>query len=142
MGNLGLDKPLFLMDPKCLDLSKLSCLYQHVFKIWSFFHVQRNEHFHSIFWLLNEPLIFKARLDLTESIFLPGLSYLLKNSGICTLNQLLCIAGPHFKNVEAVREKLGIRSVRFLTRYLTKLKEVFTDEEKMMLEDIFRDKYP
>ena len=69
VGNLGIDKSLFLMDPKCLDILKLLSFYQHLFKIWSFIHIQRTENLHSIFWFLNEPLIFKARLDLSATIF-------------------------------------------------------------------------
>jgi len=87
--------------------------------------------------LLNEPLICNARLDLSASNFLPGFNKTLQNSGIFVLKQLLGLTGPHFKNVEAASEKLGIRSVRSVTRFVSKLKECFTDEETMMLEDFF-----
>ncbi len=78
---------------------------------------------------MNEPLIFKVRLDISSSSFLQGFSETLQNSGVFVLSQLLCLTGPHFKNVEAVTEKLGFRSVRSVTRFLTRLKEVFTDDD-------------
>lgn len=81
VGNFGMDKSLFLMDPQCLDLSKLPFFYQHLFKIWNLFHIQRTEIFLSIFWLLNEPLILNARLDVSAPNFLPGFSRSLQDSG-------------------------------------------------------------
>lgn len=135
VGNFGMDKSLFIVDPQCFDLSKMPSFYQHLFKIWSLFQIQRTENFHSIFWLLNEPLILNARLDVSAPNFLPGFSRSLQDSGIYVLKHLLCLTGPVFQNVETFTEKLGIRSVRSVSRYLNKLKEVFTDEEKFILEE-------
>ncbi len=40
VGNFALDRSLFLMDSKCLNLSHLPPFYQNLFKVWSFFHIQ------------------------------------------------------------------------------------------------------
>ncbi len=88
VGNFALDRSLFLMDSKCLNLSHLPPFYQNLFKVWSFFHIQNTENFHSIYWLLREPLICKARLDIS-STFTPGFSKVLQNSGVFVLGQLL-----------------------------------------------------
>lgn len=137
VGNLRMDKTLFLLDPKCLDSTKLSPFYQRLFKIWSLFFIQKIENFHSIYWLLHEPLILKARLDISSSTFLPGLSRILQNSGVLVLSHLLSLTGPYFENVEAVTEKLGFRSVRLISQFLTRLKQALSDDEKSMLEDFF-----
>ncbi len=135
VGNFALDSSLFLMDSKCLNLSHLPLFYQNVFKVWSFFHIQNMENFHSIYWLLREPWICKAILDI--STFLLGFSKVLQNSGVFVLDQLLSLTGPHFKDTEAVAKRLGLRSIRSINRFLTKLAEAFTSEEKLILEDFF-----
>ncbi len=47
------------------------------------------------------------------------------------------LTGPYFKDTEAVAKTLGLRSIRSNNRFLTKLTEVLTSEEKMILEDFF-----
>lgn len=137
VGSFALDRSLFLMDPKSLNLSQLPPFYRNLYKVWSFFHIQNTENFHSIYWLLREPLICKARLDISSSNFLPGFSKVLQNSGVFVLGQLLSLTGPHFKDTEAVAKGLGFRSIRSITRFLAKLTETFTSEEKLILEDFF-----
>ncbi len=62
---------------------------------------------------------------------------MLQNSGVFVLGQLLSLTGPHFKDTEAVAKTLGLQSIHSMNRFLTKLTEVLTSEEKMILEDFF-----
>ncbi len=65
------------------------------------------ENFHSIYWLLREPLICKARLDIS-STFLLGFSKVLQNSGVFCFRSVTVLTGPHFKDTEAVEKRLGL----------------------------------
>ncbi len=47
----------------------------------------------SLYWLLEDPLILGARLDISDSYNLHGLSSALQKSGITTLGQMLTLAG-------------------------------------------------
>ena len=135
IGGFGLDKSLFLMDPTKLDLSELPAFYQNLFKVWSFFRVYKTENSYSLHWLLQEPLIFGARLDIATSCYLPGFSTIFLQSKVFTLGHLLTLTGPQFENVDVVSKHLRIRSVRVLTRFLVKLKACFTVEEEHLLRD-------
>jgi hypothetical protein len=125
------------MDPTKLDLSELPAFYRNLFKVWSFFHVQKTENSHSLHWLLQEPLILGARLDIDTHCYLPGFSTILLKSKVFTLGHLLTLTGPQFENVDVVSKHLGIRSVRLLTRFFVKLKSYFTVEEEHLLRDFF-----
>ena len=66
VGGLGQDKPLFLMDPAKLDTTGLPVFYKGLFKVWNLFKVQKEEEEDvSLHWLLSEPVINGARLDIT-----------------------------------------------------------------------------
>ncbi|KAK3561450.1 hypothetical protein QTP86_002829 [Hemibagrus guttatus] len=54
---LGLDRALFLMDTKMLDISGLPMFYRGLFKIWNVFKKQ-NKGCRSVHWLLEEPLVY------------------------------------------------------------------------------------
>ncbi len=130
----GLDKHLFLLDPLKMDLSKMSSFYRNLFKLWSLFRFQKVESSYSLYWLLEEPLILGARLDVSDSCNLHGLSSALQKSGITTLGQMLTLAGPNLENAEVTSQHLGIKSVRIVSIFLCKLKTALTAEEDQMLE--------
>lgn len=99
LGSFGLDKSLFLMDLTKLDLSKLLVLYQNLFKVWSHFRV-KTENSYSLYWLLQEPLILGACLDMTTQCNFPGLSTTFRFPGFLLLGHLLTLTRPLFKHVE------------------------------------------
>lgn len=66
-AGLGLDTALFLMDFKFVNLRGLPPFYQALFKVWNFFKWKRLEHTCSLHWLLEEPLINGARMDVQDS---------------------------------------------------------------------------
>ncbi len=67
LENLGLDKTLFLLDPTKLNISGLSVFYRNLFKVWSLFVFKQTEDPQSLYWLLEEPLVRGARLDLSAN---------------------------------------------------------------------------
>ncbi|XP_028297075.1 uncharacterized protein LOC114458888 isoform X3 [Gouania willdenowi] len=91
--------------------TRLSGRSWSIFKTWTLFSSRRLERTLSLHWLLEEPPIHEARLDVQE-ISLPGLSHALTSTAA-----------------------LGLRSARFVDRALRLWKARLTEEEKEMLHD-------
>lgn len=70
----------------------------------------------SLYWLLEEPIVFGACLDVSGEE-MPGIKDLLYRSGSLQLKHIISIAGPDFKDVEAVSIVLKVKSVRFIERF-------------------------
>ncbi len=66
---LDLDKSLFWMNPKKMSVFKLPIYYCNLFKVWSLFKVLRCGNTDSLFWTLQEPLIFGSRFDVSTIVF-------------------------------------------------------------------------
>ena len=131
-GGLGLDKSLFLMTPHLMDTSGLPPFYRSLFKIWDLFIVQRNGPVTSLHWLLQEPLVFGARLDITAYGF-HALTRILLNSKTVTLRNVFDLAGPNFVDIKKVADHLGVRSVRATAQFLDKWRAVLTVDDFKML---------
>ncbi len=116
LENLGLDKTLFLLDPRKLNTSGLPVFYRNIFKVWSLFVVRQAEDPLSLYWLLEEPIVHGARLDLSVNGLFPGLNKALVDNKVITLGQLLETAGLDFKNDEAIDQRLGFRSTRLVAQ--------------------------
>lgn len=134
VNRLGLDYPLFLMNTDCFNLHNLSTFYQSLFKTWSLFTWERPDPTLSLHWLLEEPLIFGARLDLQDEA-LPGLTHKLTSAGITTLRKIVEAAGPGMENAAVAASTLGVRSVRVVERILELWRLRLTEEEQEMLQD-------
>lgn len=124
------------MDLSKLNINGMPIFYQNVFKVWKMFKVQREEHFKSLHWLLEEPLIYGARFDLAyNDCTFPGLTETLVASKICTMGSLVNLTGPDFVNMERVAMSLKIKSRRFVFLVLEKWKERLTSDELKLLSD-------
>jgi len=132
---LGLDKALFWLNPKKMDLSKLPIFYRNFFKVWTLFIVQKLDNAGSLYWTLQEPLIHGSRLDISSKGPFPALEGTLLRSGIISLGHLVQLAGTDFKSVDLVAEHLGIRSTRVVTKLLEKWRSALTEEECKLLKD-------
>ncbi|KAK3526465.1 hypothetical protein QTP70_027730, partial [Hemibagrus guttatus] len=104
---LGLDKTLFLIDTKILDISGLPDFHCGLFKIWNFFKKQ-NKGCRTLHWLLEEPLVYGGRLDIS-SVTVPALSRTLISSGIVTLRELVNIAWSDLSRAEDLALRMGQR---------------------------------
>uniref|UniRef100_A0A9J8BR89 Reverse transcriptase domain-containing protein n=1 Tax=Cyprinus carpio carpio TaxID=630221 RepID=A0A9J8BR89_CYPCA len=114
VDGLGLDAGLFLMDVKQLRLAGLPQFYCGLFKVWGLFNVCRLEGIQSLHWLLEEPLIKGARMDIAGGSF-PGLMQILCSSKLVTLKHLVDVAGPELSDINAVAAFLGQKSARHTT---------------------------
>ena len=131
---LVLDMALFLMDFKLLKLYGLSPFYQSLFKTWNLFKWKRLEPANSLHWLLEEPLIKGARLDV-QSSSTPGLTSMLCTTGAVTLRKVVDAAGPGLTDIQAVASLIGQRSMRQAESILNLWIKRLTDEEVKMIKD-------
>ncbi len=134
MDGLGLDAGLFLMDVKQLRLAGLPQFYCGLFKVWGLLNVCRLEGIQSLHWLLEEPLIKGARMDIAGGSF-PGLMQILCASKLVTLKHLVDVAGPELSDINAVAAFLGQRSARHTQLMLNRWKTRLTNEELLLLKD-------
>ncbi len=134
-GSLGMDKTLFWLNPKKMDLSKLPIFYRNVFKVWTLFTVQRPCGISSLYWLLQEPLVCGSRMDISLEGPFPALNGILLSSKVTTLGCLLQSAGKDFKHVDLVAGHLGLHSKRTVAKLFEQWRAALTAEEIKLLED-------
>ena len=83
----------------------------------------------SLFWLLEEPLVCGAQLDIQDDSS-PGLTQRLRSTGTVRLRQVVDVAGP-----EAVASLLGLRSSRHTRHILNQWSNRLSAEEHEMLRE-------
>ncbi|KAI3355010.1 hypothetical protein L3Q82_004793 [Scortum barcoo] len=88
----------------------------------------------SLFWLLEEPLIHGARLDVRDSSR-PGLSQRLVSARAVKLRHIVDAAGPRLHDAETLASRLGLRSNRHTRNILNAWTTKLTTEELEMLQD-------
>ncbi|KAK3528245.1 hypothetical protein QTP86_027962, partial [Hemibagrus guttatus] len=130
---LGLDRTLFLMDTKTLDVSGLLSFYHGLFKIWNCFRKQ-NKGCGTLHWLLEEPLIHGGHLDIS-GVTAPALSRALISSRVVTLRELVNIAGTDLSRAEDLAARLGLRSLRVVNQLLRRWRTVLISKECVQLMD-------
>ena len=131
-NNLGLDDALFLTDPKFLKLTMLPPFYQGVFRSWALFNHRRCPEANSLHWLLREPLVNGARLDVGDHTT-HGLTAALTRSGTLTLQQLVDAAGPALTDAQALGSLLGLQSLRVAGRILELWSQRLTKRDRHLL---------
>ncbi len=78
------------MEFSKLSINGMHIVYLNVSKVWNMFKVQREEHFYSLYWLLEKLLIYGTRFDLTnDDCNIPGLTEKRVASKICTMGSLV-----------------------------------------------------
>ncbi len=88
----------------------------------------------SLFWLLEEPLVHGARLDVQDRTA-PGLTCRLCDTGNVNLRNIVDVAGPGLRNTAAVASRLGFRSQQYTRDILHLWTERLTKEELEMLQE-------
>ncbi|XP_023193817.1 tyrosine-protein kinase SYK isoform X1 [Xiphophorus maculatus] len=132
VGGLGLDVSLFLLNCKMLLLYEMPMFYKSLFRAWTIFEWKRIEPTVSLFWLLEEPLIFEARLALEDRV---GLSRRLLQKKVLKLRHIVETAGSGLQNTEATASLLGLKSIRVMRTILDLWLGKLTLDEKQMLVD-------
>ncbi|KAI3373021.1 hypothetical protein L3Q82_023456, partial [Scortum barcoo] len=107
--------------------------WQSVFKSWALFNHERSVKRVSLYWLLNEPLICGARLDVCGST-VPGLMGALCRTRAVCLKQLVgCSRTKALTDAQAVSSVLGVRSVRLVERGLELWRQRLSEKERTIL---------
>lgn len=132
VDGLGLDTALFLTDTKKLQLSGLSSFYRGLFKVWGSFIIKRPENATSLFWLLEEPLVKGARLDITDQV--PNLFQRLCDTQTVKLGHMIKVAGSELKDIVAVASLLGQKSMRQTSTILELWRNKLAAEELTLLK--------
>lgn len=133
-GSLGLDKSLFLMKPDEMLFSKLPPFYRSCFKVWALFKVRWFDPAISLHWLLQEPVVGGARLDVSSANS-PSLQKMLCGAKIVTLKDVVDLTGPYFGNRRGLADSLGLRSLRVVSQLLEKWRAACTTDETELLVD-------
>ncbi|KAI3368386.1 hypothetical protein L3Q82_008089 [Scortum barcoo] len=133
-GGLRLGPALFLMDCRSLDTSSLPAFYRSVFSVWILLRKQRREQADSLYWLLQEPVLFGGFLD-CPSWSGPTLSRLLRAAGVSTLGQVVELAGPRLDDPVGLAAQLGLRSTRIMGQVLKHWRQKLTAEQFLLLND-------
>ena len=132
VGGLGLKKALFLVDSSQISREGVPPFYRGLLRVWSIMKVSRRTSAESVHWLLEEPLVYGARLDCTTAA-LPHFSKILVKGKIITLRQLMAMAGPALMDGRRVAEHLGMRSERIVGQMLGSCRKALSAEEWDML---------
>lgn len=134
VSNLGLDTALFQMDPRQLDLDGLTLFYKSLFRVWGLFRHQWVGDLTSVHWLLEEPVVLGSRFDVSCDD-LPGLTSLLRKKCVLQLCHVVEKAGCNLQNAQAFASFLGLRSIRYVKKFLEKLSGVLSFQEKHLLQE-------
>nr|BAC82605.1 pol-like protein [Tetraodon nigroviridis] len=132
VSNLGLDAALFLIDSKSLKVNGLPPFYQSVLKSWALFKNTLQKSSNSLFWLLNQPLLYNARMDISREAT-PGLKAALLRSRTLVFKQVVDAAGPALTDAGALRSRLGVRTTATADRALTLWRKRLTGTEVLLL---------
>ncbi|KAK3539294.1 hypothetical protein QTP86_033724 [Hemibagrus guttatus] len=91
----------------------------------------------AIHWLLEEPLVYGGRLDIS-GVTVPALSRTLVSSGIVTLRELVNVTGSDLSRAEDLAACMGLRSLRVVNQLLHRWRSALTSEERVQLMDYQR----
>ncbi|KAK3570108.1 hypothetical protein QTP86_011293, partial [Hemibagrus guttatus] len=104
--------------------------------IWNVFKKQ-NKGYRTVHWLLEEPLVYGGRLDIS-GVTVPALSRTLVSSGIVTLRELVNVTGSDLSRAEDLAARMGLRFLRVVNQLLHRWRSALTSEEHVQLMDYQR----
>ncbi len=105
------------------------------------YFVNRLEKTCSLFWLLEEPSVKGARLDIRDESML-GLTQILCSSRIVQLKHIVDVAGTELNNVNAVANLLGQRSTHHTAKIIELWKRKLTEEDLKLLKGFCHESCP
>lgn len=100
--------------------------------MWGSFIIKRPENDTSLFWLLEEPLVKEARLDITDQV--PNLSQRLCDTQTVKLGHMINVAGSELKDIVAVASLLGQKSLQQTSTIMELWRKKLTAEELSFLK--------
>uniref|UniRef100_A0A3B4TQD0 Reverse transcriptase domain-containing protein n=1 Tax=Seriola dumerili TaxID=41447 RepID=A0A3B4TQD0_SERDU len=131
-SGLGLGRTLFLMDLKEPHMRELPCFYRGLFKVWSFFKKERPDSQHSLFWLLQEPIVHGTRSNSVCQLG-PTLVRRCCEANVLTLGRVVELTGPSLEDAAPLASRLGVGSVRTVSLLLSRWRAALTNVERMLL---------
>ncbi|KAJ4919191.1 hypothetical protein JOQ06_000140 [Pogonophryne albipinna] len=134
VAGLGLDASLFLTNCDFTRVCVLPPFYKGLFKVWTLFKWARVGPAASLFRLLEEPLVWGARLDVQDGSR-PALTERLQSVGVVKLRNIVDAAGPGLHSTEAVASLLGLKSARHTRTILNEWIQRLSDDEMEMLRE-------
>ncbi|TWW77432.1 Transposon TX1 uncharacterized 149 kDa protein ORF 2 [Takifugu flavidus] len=111
------------------------CVFRRsVVKAWALFKVEKRTSSESLHWLLREPTVHGARLDVSAEAP-PRLTAALWRTRTLLLQHVVAVAGPDLTGAEAVGSLLGIRSTQAAEGVLRLWRNRLSTRERRILED-------
>lgn len=117
-GGLGLDKHLFLMKLKDMNLSGITPFYRTMFHVWRNVLKVDRDRSSSIHWAPEEPLFFNNMIQ-TRLLSSVSVRACLLRNGIVKLGHLMDKDG--WKSVENIKEVTGLRSQRLVSKMMEEI---------------------
>lgn len=111
--------------------------YRGLLRVWSIMKVSRHTKAESVHWLLEEPLVYGAKLDCTTEA-VPHFSKMLVKRKIITLRKLMDMAGPTLMDGGQVAEHLGVRSKRIVGQMLESCRKALSAEERIIIKSYYK----
>lgn len=108
--------------------------YKGLFRAWTLFKLRQLETTKSLHWLLEEPLTFESRLDISGPTT-PGLTQNLFQAETIQLKHMVHAAGKDFTNVEETAVRLGQRSARHTKTLLDIWGTKLTIDERTIIKN-------
>ncbi|KAK3545609.1 hypothetical protein QTP70_008215 [Hemibagrus guttatus] len=119
----------------CTDIKLLSkALASRLTKVMEQITHQDQSYCVPVHWLLEEPLVYGGRLDIS-GVTVPALSRTLVSSGIVTLRELVNVAGSDLSRAEDLAARMGLRSRGVVNQLLHRWRSALTSEERVQLMD-------
>lgn len=126
LGGLGLDRSLFLMDLKHLNISGLPEFYHGLLKVWNLFKKERQGPQSFLFCLFQEPVIYGIGFSTV-----PAGRFC--RSRVVTVKHVVQLAGTNMDNAAAVAFRLEVVSTRVVHQLPSKWAAAPTDGEQTLV---------
>lgn len=119
-----------------MSTSPLPAFYKSVFRVWNLLRKERREQADSLYWILQEPVLWGTRLDL-PSWAGQNLTTRLQTAGVVTLGQVVALTGPRMDDPSRLAAQLGLTSVRVTQKLLEHWKQRLTGHDRLLLNSSF-----
>ncbi|KAI3355604.1 hypothetical protein L3Q82_018441 [Scortum barcoo] len=107
-------------------------LSQRVYGVDSAEEAETRNRTDSLYWLLQEPVLFRGHLD-TPFWVGPALSKRFLTAKVCTLGQVVGLTGPRLDDPVGLAARLGVRSTRPINQLLEHWKQQLAGHERFLL---------
>lgn len=104
--------------------------------MWNLLRKERREQADSLYWILQEPVLWGTRLDL-PSWAGQNQTTRQQTAGVVTLGQVVALTGPRMDDPSGLAAQLGLTSVRVTQKLLEHWKQRLTGHDRLLLNSSF-----